>query len=83
MAVEDRTLGKGARKERSSHRVNVNFSGDAYKVLTDIAERKGQTVSGVLRDALALEKLYDETILQNGRILVEREDGSLREVIRP
>ncbi len=83
MTVEDRSLQKGARKERSSHRVNVNFSGDAYEVLTDIASRRDKTVSGVLRDALALEKLYDDTVLEGGRILVEREDGSLREVVRP
>ena len=83
MTVKDRTPEKSARKEKSSHRVNVDFSNDAYEVLTNIAQRKGQTVSGVLRDALALEKLYEETILENGRILVEREDGSLREVIRP
>ncbi len=83
MTVEDGTLGKGARKERTSRRVNVDFSNDAYEVLTSIARRKGQTVSGVLRDALALEKLYEDTVLENGRVLVEREDGSLREVIRP
>ena len=83
MTVKDRTPGEGARKERNSRRVNVDFSNDAYEVLTSIAQRKGQTISGVLRDALALEKLYEDTVLENGRVLVEREDGSLREVIRP
>ncbi len=83
MTVKDSTPKKDARKERVSRRVNVDFSNDAYEVLTNIAQRKGQTVSGVLRDALALEKLYDDTIRENGRVLVEREDGSLREVIRP
>ncbi len=83
MAVKESTPEKGVRKERSSRRVNVDFSNDAYEVLTHIAQRKGQTVSGVLRDALALEKLYEDTVLKNGRVLVEREDGSLREVIRP
>ena len=78
MAVKEK-----GEKERTSHRVSVSFSDDAYRLLTDIAGRKGQTVSGVLRDALALEKLYDDTILQNGRVLIEREDGSLREVVRP
>ena len=83
MTVKDTTPKKDTRKARSSRRVNVDFSNDAYEVLTSIAQRKGQTVSGVLRDALALEKLYDDTVLKNGRVLVEREDGSLREVIRP
>jgi hypothetical protein len=83
MTVKDRIAEEETKKARSSRRVNVDFSNDAYEVLTNIAQRKGQTVSGVLRDALALEKLYDDTVLKNGRILVEREDGSLREVIRP
>jgi hypothetical protein len=83
LTVKDGTPKKGVSKERTSRRVNVDFSNDAYEVLTNIANRKGKTVSGVLRDALALEKLYEDTVLDNGRVLVEREDGSLREVIRP
>lgn len=69
--------------ERATREVRVNFSDDAYKLLEAIAERTGKSVSEILRDALALEKLYDETVLENGRVLIERKDGSLREVVRP
>jgi predicted DNA-binding protein len=62
------------------HRVNVNFSEDAYEQLTELAERKGKTVSDLLRDAIALERWFDETNREGSRVLVER-DGKVREVI--
>ncbi len=83
MAVRQQSEKEQRRRGRSAHRVNVNFSDDAYELLNEMAERRGTTISGVLRDALALEKLYEETILENGRVLLERPDCSLREVVRP
>jgi hypothetical protein len=62
------------------HRVNVNFSEEAYDELTDLAQRRGKTVSDLLRDAIALERWFDETKRDGGRVLVER-DGHVREVI--
>ena len=62
------------------HRVNVNFSEDAYRKLTELAQRKGRSVSDVLRDAIALEQWFDEAKQSGSRVLVERE-GKVREVI--
>jgi hypothetical protein len=62
------------------HRVNVNFSPDAYRDLTELAERKGKTVSDLMRDAIALERWFDEANREGSRVLVER-DGKVREVI--
>jgi predicted DNA-binding protein len=62
------------------HRVNVNFSESAYKELTELAERKGKTVSDVLREAIALEQWFDETRREGSRVLVER-DGNMREIV--
>jgi hypothetical protein len=62
------------------HRVNVNFTESAYKELTALAERRGKTVSDVLRDAIALEHWFDETRREGSRVLVER-DGNVREII--
>lgn len=73
----------GRSKQRSSHRVNVDFSENAYEILADIANRRGKTISGVLRDALALEKWYEDTKDEGGRVLVERKSGELRELLRP
>jgi hypothetical protein len=63
-----------------THRMNVNFSDDAYEALESLAEREGKTLSGVLRDAIALKLWFANTHKDGGRILVERE-GQIREVI--
>jgi hypothetical protein len=63
-----------------THRVNVNFSENAYKTLEDLADRKGKTLSEVLRDAIALEKWFQDTTDEGGKVLVEQE-GRAREVI--
>jgi hypothetical protein len=62
------------------HRINVNFSENAYAALTVLADEQGKTQADVLRDALGLEKwIHDERKMGN-RILIER-DGVAREVI--
>lgn len=62
------------------HRVNVNFSEGAYAELQRLAALKGKTISDVLRDALGLEKWFQDVIDGGGRVLVER-NGQAREVI--
>lgn len=62
------------------HRVNVNFSEEAYDELTELAQRKGKTLSDLLRDAIALERWFDETKREGSRVLVER-DGKVREIV--
>ncbi|QIN82739.1 ribbon-helix-helix protein, CopG family [Rubrobacter tropicus] len=76
--VESRTRESGQRV-----RVNANFSPDAYKVLTEIAERRGKSISEVLRDAIAFEKWYQDTVDSGGHVLVERNSGRPQEIVRP
>lgn len=64
-----------------THRFNVNFSENAYRDLNTLAERKGKSMSEVLRDAVALERWFDETRREGSKVLVEQPDGSIREVI--
>jgi metal-responsive CopG/Arc/MetJ family transcriptional regulator len=64
----------------TTHRVNVNFSENAYKTLEDLAERKGKSMSEVLRDAIALEKWFQDTTETGGKVVVEQ-GGQAREVI--
>ncbi len=64
-----------------SHRFNVNFSDGAFRDLSTLAERKGTTMSEVLRDAIALERWFDETRRAGNKVLVEQPDGSIREVV--
>jgi len=64
-----------------SHRFNVNFSEGAYRDLNALAERRGKTMSEVLRDAIALERWFDQTRREGSKVLVEKPDGSMREVV--
>ena len=61
-------------------RVNVNFSESAYRTLEDLSDRKGKSMSEVLRDAIALEKWFQDTNESGGKVVVEQ-DGRAREVI--
>lgn len=71
---------KGETYVATVHRVNVNFSESAYETLEDLAKRRGKSMSEVLRDAIALEKWFDDTYREGGRFLIDR-DGETREVI--
>ena len=62
------------------HRVNVNFSEEAWRTLQELAERRGKPVSYVIRDAIALERWFEEQRDQGYRILVES-GGVVREVV--
>jgi hypothetical protein len=62
-------------------RVNANFSPESYEVLTEIAERRGKSISDVLRDAIAFEEWYQDIVDSGGHVLVERDNGRLREFL--
>ncbi len=79
----EKVLKEQEKRGKATHRVNVYFSDEAYEALNEIAHRKGKSISDVLRDALALEKWYEDTKQEGARVLVEREDGQLREIVRP
>jgi hypothetical protein len=73
-----------AQEERGQRvRVNANFSPESYEVLTEIAQRRGKSISDVLRDAIAFEKWYQDIVDSGGHVLVERDNGRLREIVRP
>lgn len=63
-----------------SRRINAVFSDKAYRDLETLAKEQGKTKAEVLRDAVSLEKWFDEARQEGGRILVER-DGEVREII--
>lgn len=63
------------------HRVNAVFSEGAWQTLEELAKDLGKTKSEVLRDAVALEHWFHEVRREGSRVLVERDNGDLREVI--
>jgi metal-responsive CopG/Arc/MetJ family transcriptional regulator len=63
------------------HRVNVNFSAQAYRTLQHLSERSGNSMSEVLRQAIALEVWVEQERAKGSRILVESPGGSIRELL--
>ena len=61
-------------------RINVVFSKEINDMLESIARRKGKTKSEILRDAISLEKWFNDVLDEGGHVLVER-DGKIREVL--
>ncbi len=62
-------------------RVNVHFSDEVYQELTRIAQERGTTLSDVLRDAVTLERYVNDTRREGGRLLVEKRNGEMRELL--
>lgn len=70
--------GDGA--SRRVHRLNVNFTDEAYATIQRRAREKGVTVSQHLRDCIALYRWWVEQGDEGSRLLVER-DGRVQEVV--
>jgi hypothetical protein len=63
-------------------RLSVTFDIRSTERLNRLAS-DDQGKAEVIREALALEDLYRDVTSKGGRMLVERADGSLAEVVRP
>lgn len=69
------------KKNRSTRRVNVNFSEEAYEALESLARERGTTMAEVLRDAISLEQWVEEVRKdRDARLLIERH-GDRRELL--
>jgi hypothetical protein len=60
-------------------RVTVNLPTPAVAVLTQLAQKRGSTVTEVIRHAISLEQQVDEQLSQGARILIEK-GGALKEL---
>jgi len=61
-------------------RININLSDEAYDSLERLSQQKGKNMSETLRDALALEKWFQDTRREGGRVLIEK-GRKIREII--
>jgi metal-responsive CopG/Arc/MetJ family transcriptional regulator len=64
-----------------SKRINVALPPDMVQKLNDLAKHRGTTGSHVVRQAIATEDYLRNEIKQGGRVLIEKPDGSLREIV--
>ena len=64
--------------------VAITFSASAFSTVEALVQNSGRdrSLSTVLMDALALEKLYQDTVAAKQRFLLEVDKGDFREVTR-
>jgi predicted metal-dependent RNase len=76
------TITTAAAKEQTMPRINIILDDDTFEELKDLAKSKKKNMSETLRDALALEKWFNDTRAKGGRILVEQgSTGTAREIV--
>jgi hypothetical protein len=62
-------------------RVSLNLSRDEVETLRDIAMQRNTTMTDVLRHAVVLERFVNEATKNKEKILVEKPDGKIRELV--
>ena len=71
-----------ANKEKSqTQRVSVSLPLDAIEKLDKIASRHGITMTDAIRRAIATEAYINNEIQENSKILIQKSDNSLIEVV--
>lgn len=62
-------------------KTTVNLPDDAIKAIREIAERRGTTMTEVIRQAIATEKFLFDTVQEGGKVLVEDRDKTLKQIV--
>lgn len=62
-------------------KMSVNLSADVVKALKELAEKRGSTMTEVLRQAIGTEKFIEEVNEDEGKILVEDKKGRIRQLV--
>ncbi len=71
-----------ANKDKSqTQRVSVSLPLDAIEKLDKIASRHGITMTDAIRRAIATEAYINNEIQENSKILIQKSDNSLIEVV--
>jgi hypothetical protein len=63
------------------YKTSVNLPDVTLIVLGDIAKKRGKTLSQVIRDAIATEKILQDAVDDNAKILIKEKDGSIKQLI--
>ena len=63
------------------YKTSVNLPDVTLAVLESLAKRRGKSMSQVIRDAIATERVLQEAIDDNGKILIQEKDGSFKQLI--
>jgi hypothetical protein len=67
--------------ERSLVKVIVLVSQEVVDAISSMASRRGVTMSHVIRCAIGTEKFLDEVNSDGGSVLIEYQDGRVRQLV--
>ena len=70
-----------AKDKCETKRVSVSLPLDTIKKLDKIASRHGITMTDAIRRAIATEAYIDNEIQEDNKILIQKSDNTLREVV--
>lgn len=62
-------------------RMSVSLSGDAARLLEELATQQGVTQVDALRKAIATEAYFQKEIREGAKVLLQKADKEIREVI--
>lgn len=64
-------------------KVSMNLPMSEAAVVAEMAQDRHITKTDVVRRAIALEQFVEDVLAKNGKILIEREDGTVERVLLP
>ena len=70
-----------AKDKCETKRVSVSLPLETIEKLDQIASRHGITMTDAIRRAIATEAYIDSEIQENSKILIQKSDNTLREVV--
>lgn len=76
------TLSNRTTNNQVGEDVQVAFSAEVYRMLEEIAHKKGKPVAEVIEDAIGLEKWYLETREEGGKVIIEGKNGEKWELVQ-
>jgi predicted transcriptional regulator len=62
-------------------KLTVNLNDEAMSALRELADKRGVTLGQALGQAIASEKFFSDEISKGGKVLIEKPDRTVREVV--
>lgn len=72
---------RGSSNATNTKRMSVSLSGDAARLLEYLAEVQGITQNEALRKAIATEAYIRQEMEQGAKVLLQKSDKDIREVV--
>jgi cysteine synthase len=62
-------------------KLTVNLNDEAMSALRELADKRGVTLGQALGQAIASEKFFSDETSKGGKVLIEKPDRTVREVV--